>query len=255
MLFRSNKPSQITADAEIIDLDKASWKFIDDHQMFAIAMSFIHPVYTHIWVGDEGDVLVGDFDNSIFTHSSKSNLNTTCLLTDTIINLFNSLPDESKIIKLDNSYIINVKTDSFEYSAEFVPKLESDESVGDYNSKTILDMLTTSEDNCVSVNVEKMNKSLSQAVLISKDSENVITFKVDGSDVTLQDDNIECKIPIEQSTSESYQLKFKTILLKNTFSNMDEEKIQIMPMKQEDTIVGILIWTSNMSAVLAGVEE
>ena len=255
-----NKPSIIPANAEAIDLTKADWKFIDDHQMYAIAMSFIHPVYTNVWVGESGDVLVGDFDNSIFTLSKKSKLGDTCLLPDTIINLFNSLPEGSKIIKLDNSYVVNVTTDSFEYSAEFTPKREDDEGVGSYNSQIILQMLNTSDDAAISLNVEKINKALSQATLLSNDSENTILFKVDGKDVTLKDDNIDCKIELENDAPENYEITFKTVLLKSMLANMDEETIKVMPMKQDDgeggsIYSGIVSWTKNMSVVLAGQED
>lgn len=251
------KPSPIPAEAEIIDLNKADWKFVDDHQMFSIAMSFIHPVYTNVWVGENGDVLVGDFDNSIFTKSTKSKLGSTCLLPDTIINLFNSLPEGSKITKLDHSYLIKVTTDSYEYSAEFIPKNEADEGVGSYNSEIILGMLQTSDDQAIKVNVEKINKVLSQATLLSKDAENTMQFEVSGNSLILKDANVDCSIDLDKAAPENYSQTFKTVLLKSMLSNMDEETISIMPMKnaEEGVLVGIVAWTKNMSVVLAGVEE
>ena len=61
-----NKPRYNAGGSDIRQIDKASWKFIDDHQMFAISMSFVNPIYTRCWIGDTTDVLVGDMDNSIF---------------------------------------------------------------------------------------------------------------------------------------------------------------------------------------------
>lgn len=250
------KPSTVPAEAEVIDLNKADWKFVDDHQMFAIAMSFIHPVYTNVWVGNNGDVLVGDFDNSIFTRSNRSKLGSTCLLPDTIINLFNSLPEGSKIMKLDKSYLIKVTTDSFEYSAEFIPKNEADEGVGSYNSEIILGMLQTDDAKSISVNVEKINKALSQATLLNKDNEAKMTFNLSGNTLILSDENIDCTIDLDKPAPEDYTQKFKTVFLKSILANMDEETIKIMPMKQdEDTLVGIVVWTKNMAVVLASVEE
>ena len=48
---------------ESIDLSREDWKFVKDFQMYAISMAYITPVYTKVWVGENGDVLVGDFDN------------------------------------------------------------------------------------------------------------------------------------------------------------------------------------------------
>lgn len=253
------KPSPVPAEASVIELSKADWKFVDDHQMFAIAMSYIHPVYTNVWVGSDGDVLVGDFDNGIFTRSNKSKLGSTCLLSDTIINLFNSLPEGSRITRLGDSYLIKVTTDSFEYSAEFTPKNESDEGVGSYHSEVILGMLSTDESQSVKVNTDKINKVLSQATLLSKNTENTIEVSVKGKELVLKDEKVDCHIELESEVTEGYNQKFKTVLLKGMIANMDEETIRIMPMKQaedgNETIVGIVAWTKNMTVVLAGVED
>lgn len=251
------KPSVIPAEAEIIDLNKNDWKFVDNHQMYAIAMSFIHPVYTNVWASESGDVIVGDFDNSIFTKSKKSNLGSTCLLPDTIINLFNSLPEGSKVMKLNNSYVIKVTTDSYEYSAEFTPKRETDEGVGSYNSEIILGLLNTDDSQSIKVNLEKVNKILNQATMLNKNPEAVLTVTVEGSDLTIKDadGSIDCKVELESAAPENYSQKFKTSLLKSMLSNMDEETIRIMPMKQGDEVAGIVAWTKNMSVVLACVEE
>lgn len=251
-----NRPTTVTADAEMIDLSKSSWKFVDDHQMYAIAMSFIHPVYTNVWVGKDGDVLVGDFDNSVFTKSKKSNLGNQCLLSDTIINLFNSLPEGSKLVKMKDRYQVNVNTDSFEYTAEFIPKSEEDEGVGSYNSEIILNMLQTSEESAIKVNVGKINKVLSQSTLLSNNNENQILFKVNENSLILKDDNIDCNIELDKPAPENYELKMKTVLFKSVIANMDEENIHIIPMKQDgDIYAGIIAWTDNMTVVLAGVEE
>lgn len=249
------KPSPLPAEAEVIDLDKADWKFVDDHQMYAIAMSYIHPVYTNVWASENGDVLVGDFDNSIFTRSHKSKLGSTCLLSDTIINLFNCLPEGSRITRLGNSYLIKVTTDSFEYSAEFMPKNESDEGVGSYNSEVILAMLSTDDAQSIKVSTDKINKVLSQATLLSKNAENTIEVAINGNDLILKDENVDCKIELEAQAPENYSQRFKTVLLKSMLANMDEETIRIMPMKNDGNLVGIVAWTKNMSVVLASVED
>ena len=248
-------PSQASAGAEVIDIDKSDWKFIKDHQMYAIAMSFIHPVYTRVWVGESGDVLVGDFDNSLFTHSKMSKLGRTCLLSDTIVNLFNSLPEGAKLTKLDKSYIINVKTDGFEYASEFTPQYEDDPAVGSYNSEIILSMMEKDENNSVKVNVGAINKFLNQAALLSSSSEDTIKFDVADGQVSLTDNNVDCKLPVQGNIATPYGIDFKTVLLKSVVSNFDEEEVNVAPMLQDDAVIGIILWTKKMTAVLAGVDD
>lgn len=251
------RPSQAPEGASTIDVDKSDWKFIKDYQMYAIAMSFIHPVYTRVWVGAEGDVLVGDFDNSVFTYSKKSKLGKTCLLSDTIVNLFNSLPDGAKLTQLDRSYLINVTTDGFEYASQFTPQYEEDEGVGSYNSQIILGMMDKDQSKAVKVNVAAINKFLSQAGLLSSNTEDVITFKYENNQVSLKDNNVDCKVDAESSGDvDSYEVEFKTVLLKSVVSNCDEDVISIAPMIQDnDVIAGITLWTDNMTVILAGIDE
>ena len=248
-------PSVPSSAANVIDIDKSDWKFIKDYQMYAIAMSFIHPVYTKVWIGEAGDVLVGDFDNSLFTHSSKSKLGETCLLRDTIINIFNILPDGAKLTQIDKKYLITVQTDGFEYASEFIPEYEEDEGVGSYNSEIILSMMDKDEANAVKFNVTAVTKLLNQAALLSSNSEDVITFAVSDSNIILTDKNVDSKIPVTGTVSTSYEVEFKTALLKSVVSNFDEEEIYVAPMKQEEEVIGITLWTKNMTTILAGVDE
>ena len=81
------RPALVPEGAIKVKIDNSDWKFVKDYQMYAIGMSFVHPVYTQVWIGSEGDVIVGDFDNSIFTFSKKNKLGKTCLLSNTIFYL------------------------------------------------------------------------------------------------------------------------------------------------------------------------
>lgn len=240
-----------------IPVDKSDWRFIKDRQMFAIAMSFIHPVYTKVWVGDSGDVLVGDFDNSLFTHSKKNKLGNTCLLSDTIINLFNSIPEGASLIKVDSSYLIQVKTDGYEYLSEFRPKYESDESEGSYNSDIILQLMEHPMTNCIKLPTAAVHKFLNQAELLSTSTEDQITFEVANKTVTLHDSNVDCKVDIAGDTC-PYTIQFKTSLLKSVISNYKDEAIMVSPMIQpdengNDTANGIVVWDEDLTTVIAGV--
>lgn len=249
-----NPPNSSQLEGSVsIDINQSDWKFIKDHQMYAVAMSFIHPVYTRVWMGDNGDVLVGDFDNSLFTHSKKSKLGNTCLLSDTIVNLFNTLPEGAKLRNIGSSYIITVTTDGFEYMSEFKPMYESDEGVGSYNSDIILEMMGH-EESGVKMNTAAINKFLNQAALLSTNTEDTIKLSVSGGTISLVDSNVDCKLPVEGVTEE-FSVEFKTSLLKSVVSNFDEEVVSIAPMKQEGEVAGVLVWSKNMTVVLAGIDE
>lgn len=237
-----------------VDITKDEWKFIKDYQMYAISMAFIHPVYNLVYVGQDGDVIVGDFDNSLFTYSKKSKLGNTCLLKDTIINLFNSLPEGAKLTQLGKSYLINVQTDGFEYASEFTPIYESDPEGGDYNSGAIIDMMTHSEDS-IKLNLAAISKFLNQAALLSTSTEDTIALSVGQNEVSFVDKNVDCKIPLAEASPSTYNIVFKTSLLKSVISNFDEEEIRIAPLTVEGEIGGVVFWTKNMTTVLGGVDE
>ena len=246
-------PSTAYESTNVIDIDKADWKFIKENQMYAIAMSFIHPVYTKVWVGESCDVLVGDFDNSLFTHSKKTKLGNTCLLSDTIVNLFNSLPDGAKLIRFGDEYIINVKTDGFEYIAQFTPDYESNENIGSYNSDIILSMMNRSTEH-VTFNAPALNKFLSQAALLSTSTEDSITLSVGDGLLKLSDNNVDCSIVVNGDIPGSYSVEFKTAMLKSVISKYGEESVCISPMKQGEDVAGVIIWNDDLTTVLAGVE-
>lgn len=237
-----------------IDIDKSDWRFIKDNQMYAIAMSFIHPVYTRVWVGEGGDVLVGDFDNSLFTHSVKSKLGNTCLLSDTIVNLFNSLPEGTKLIKKDTSYLVKYESDAFSYLSQFTPQYESDEDIGSYNSEIFLDMMDHPDTGCY-VNAGAITKFLNQASLLSTNTDDTIKFSVEGDDVKLRDNNVDCSVNIEGAKSAEFIVEFKTESLRRVISNYGEDVIYFIPAYQGDEVAGVIFWNKDLTTILAGVED
>ena len=236
-----------------IDINQSDWKFVKDYQMYAISMAFINPVYTKVWVGQNGDVLVGDFDNSLFTHSVHSKLGKTCLLSDTIINLFNSLPAGSKIIPFGDSYVIQLKTDSYEYLTQFTPLYESDESVGSYNSDIFLGMMQHSE-NAIKINTVAITKALNQALLLSTNSQDSIFFSLEDGQVHLTDKNVDCAIAVVGESGANYKVEFNLERLKKVLANYDDETISISPMEQEGAVVGIMVWNDSLTTIVAGLE-
>lgn len=247
-------PSVPAPGAASVKIDRADWKFVKDRQMYAIAMSFVHPVYTKVWLSQTGDVVVGDFDNSIFTHSEKSKLGKTCLISDTIVNLFTSLPDGSDLVANGDSYIIFCKTDGFELVTEFTPQYESDESVGSYSSDIILPMMEHSADLAVQVNPQVLNRFLNQAALLSTSNEDTINLTVSGSQLSLHDKNVDCVVEVAGNYTSKYSVEFRTTLLKDMLSTYSAEQVSISPMIQEDVVVGIVVWDDALTTVLAGIE-
>lgn len=232
-------------------IDKTNWRFIKDHQMFALAMSFVHPIFTRVWVGQTGDVLVGNEDSGVFTHSEKGKLDSTCLLTDTIINLFNSLPDDAKLLRSDDGYMIVVNSDSFGFISEFVPEYESE--IGSYNSDIILEILSHPESGAIRVDVAPLNKTLSQAEMIDSSTDAEIHLDVADGHIKLYDNNVECSVPVAGPgiTPVSFSLVFNTKTLKSVISNYTDQ-VCISPTITDDETSGILIWNDDLTIAIAG---
>lgn len=251
--FSLNKPTKnVPATATTVPLQKEDWKFIKDNQMYAIALSFVNPVYTRVWVGAEGNVLVGDVVNGLFTHSKKSNLGETCLLSDTIINLFDSVPEGAKLTKLESSYILNVETDSFAFASEFTPQYEDTDNLGSYNAEIFLEMMKENN-TCIEINTTQLSKFMSQAAILSTSVEDTITLSVSDKLLSLQDNNIDCKLDITY-TGAPYSLRFQSTILKSAISNMDEDKIKISCLIQNDEPSGIILSTPNMITLVGAVD-
>lgn len=246
-----DRPNRDTAASNFIEIDQDSWKFIQDYQMYAIAMSFLHPVYRYVWMGESGDVIVGDYDNSIFTTSKKSQFPTTCLITDTIVNLLNNVPEGSQLAQLDRTYEIKVDLDPYSYICEFEPKYEEDEGIGTYSADIILNLFTHTSG--MTVKTDKLSKYLSQAELFSKTNDDTIKLVCTDGSLSLINESVNCKVDTQNPFGD-FSVSFNIKLLKDAFSHLDSESIQISPLIQDDSVSGIVLWTDNMTTVIGGVE-
>lgn len=248
-------PTALSADdiAAGTEISKAEWKFIKDYQMYAKGDSASNPVYTFVYVGENGDVLVGDFVNSIFTHSCVSKFGKTCLLSDTIINLFNSLPDGAKIISHESTYSIAVSTDGYDYVSEFTPKYESEEN-GDYSSEIIIGMMHEDEKAVAKVNTSDIITVLNQAALVSTDKTPTINCTVEKNQITFSNSRATGVVVSEGGPDEPYTLIFLANILKSMISNCPESQITISPSFNEDGVAGIVVCSGGLTVVLAGME-
>ena len=228
----------------------ADWQFIKDHQMFALAASETHPVYRNVWVNTDKDVIVGDYDKSLFTYSQHGDFDATCLFPTSLINLFTSLPEGSTISKIDRNYVLNITTDNYSMTTEFTPKYEDDEAVGSYNSEIILGMLEH-PDKFITVDVAPITKFINQTAIISQsDLDKVLDFEIKDGELTLT--NKASTYTMTVATDASYTVKFSIDLLKSVLSNFDSDTINIAPMQRGDTTIGCIFWTDNLTTLLAG---
>ena len=246
------RPQAVPEGAPKVPVDLNDWKFIKDYQMYAVALTFVHPIYTNAWIGKDGDVIVGDFDNSLFTFSKKSKLGTTCLLPDTIINLFNSLPAGANITLMGKTYRVDVKTDSYEYASEFSPKYEDEDNNGNYSADAIMESLQKDEANCIQVAVAPIAKLLSQADLLSSGTDSKINFAVVGNEVRVYDDNVDCKIKFDGTCSE-FNVPLASSQFKSIIGHVDAETIKISPVTMDGEVAGLTIWTPDLTVVVGSV--
>lgn len=235
-------------------IDISGWKFVKDNQLYSIAMNFVRPVYTFVYVGEAGDVLVGDFDNFLFTHSMKSELHNTCLLQSTIVNLFASLPEGATICKKNRNYLVYVKTDAYEILSEIQPRYEDEEGIGSYNADIVMTAMQTREDDCIQLDPTVMNKFLSQADLLTTSSESKINFNFNGDTIHLLGDNVDCVLGTQSTCSTTFSVDFKASTLKSALSKYSDEKISICPVIVEDEVSGITIWSDELITAIAGVD-
>lgn len=254
-IMQLQKPQDLT-DSDIAtadELSKSDWRFIKDHQMYAKSKSYTEPVYTYAWVGEQGDVLVSDFANGLFTHSKINPLGKTCLLSDSIINLFQSLPDGAKVISRGDIYSISVTTDGYTFISEFEPKYESEET-GNYNAEIIMSLMTADTADSVKVSVSDINMALNQAVLLSIDKEFKVVCTVDKNQIVIVADSTNCVIPIECGPDESYTINFRYTQLKSVMSNCSETTISISPILNNGVVSGLLFDSNALKVALAGVK-
>ena len=245
----SEPAENYTAD-ETIKLNAESWKFIKDHQLYAISESKTHPVYKNVWVNDEKEVIVGDYETSLFTYSKQSNLGNTCLLPVSLVNLFTNIPEGSTISRIGKTYILNIDTDSYSMSTEFTPFYEDDESVGSYNANIILGMLSKSDD-FLTIDVNPITKFVSQISLLSQGAfDRNVDFSISNGVLKLSALDCEYKLNIDDTQS-NYSVQFDMDKFKDVLSHFDDDNVKIAPMKRDDQVIGCIFWTDSLITLLA----
>ena len=242
------------AEGEVVELENSSWKFVHDYQLFACTKSFIQPQYVRLWVGDDSTVLTGDFQRGIFTKSYNSNLDTTCLLSTGVINVFSGFPDNTQIAKVDikgSSYTLQYVADGYTVSAECYVEFESD--LGDYNAPIILTKFIDSVDSpFVLVMTDEIKKFLSQATILSDNLDNDIRLTIRDKQMILSTSKSELTVDVVNSDM-SCEADFDLSVFKSAVAHMVDSEIYISPIYSGDSesVDGITLWDDSISIVIA----
>jgi len=257
---RLEEPTDELMPGDAIKLKSEDWQFIKNHQMYAISSSMQHPVYTNVWVGKDKEVIVGDFESSLFTYSKRGDFDTTCLFPASLINLFTAIPSGSTVSRVGRSYVLNINTDSYSMITEFMPKYEDDETVGSYNSEIILSMLQHPE-SYITVNVAPIIKFINQtSILAQSQLDKIVNFSISDNKLILTNKASSYSVDVNSMDNDSYSVKFLTDLFKSVLSNLDTDKINIAPMRRVEQIdgttvnrvIGCIFWTDDLTTLLAG---
>lgn len=244
-------------ESSVFDVKKDNWSFIKNNQTFAISMSYVSPIYTYVWVGANGDVLTGDNDNGIFTHSMKNPLSSQCLVQESVVNFFDSLPEGAECTNCGDFYIVSIKTDGYQLYSEIVPIKEDDDH--QYNSDIILGLFNK-PDYHVTIDPNTAYKILSQAELLSSavnSEDGRIHVKLENDLLSFRDSNVDASVKVAYNSDEKcndFELDFYIKSIKSIVSKFTGESVNIAPTYLEGEVTGILIWDDDLECVLAGAE-
>ena len=176
-------------------------------------------------------------------------LDSTCLLPISLVNLFTNIPEGSTISRIGKTYILNIDTDSYSMSTEFTPFYEDDESVGSYNADIILGMLTKS-DNFLTVDVTPITKFIGQISLLSQGAfDKNVDLSISNNVLTLSALDCEYKLNIDSKTD--YSVQFDMDKFKDVLSHFDDDNVKIAPMERDGQTIGCIFWTDSLITLLA----
>lgn len=230
------------------------WKTIQDHQLYAIASSQIHKVYTRVWVSKEKGVLTGDPNNSVFTYQPESDLVNSCLVSSTIVNLLASLEAGARIYCVsDTVYVVYMDVDSFSFCSQFTVDLEDESTIGTYESDMIFDMVLDESQQEFEVSKSSLTSTAKQASLFASASNPFISVVANNNGVRLVNDNVNCQISSDPSQVE-YEAQFILSDLDSVVSHMTDDSMFASPIVKEGEVFGLRFRSGSMVALLGGVE-
>lgn len=236
------------------ELNPGTWKYIQDHQLYAVAASQIHKVYTRVWVSKDKGVLTGDPNNSVFTYQPESDLDSDCLVSSTIVNLLSALDEGTKLYHVDSTtYVAKMDVDSFSFCAQFTVEHENENNMGEYDSDMIFDMVLDESQQEVSISKSKMASNVKQASLFASASNPYISIDAKENGVYLVNDNVNCRIS-KDNPGLTYDVQFMLSDIDTVVSHMDDNDMTVSPIVKGEEVFGVRFKSGDMVALLGGVD-
>ena len=236
------------------ELHPDNWKYIQDHQLYAVAMSQIHKVYTRVWVDADKGVLTGDPNLGFFTYQPESDLSGSCLVSSTIVNLLSVLEDGSSVYSVDDSsYVVCMSCDSFDFRSQFTVEHEEQNGMGSYDSDMIFAMVLDNSNEPVKLSKSKLASTVKQAGLFASASDPLIYITASESGFKLENDNVNCVI-CKDASNLNYSIAFTVSDLETTVSHMDDDDLYMSPIVKEGEVFGVRFSSGKLIALLGGVE-
>lgn len=235
------------------------WKFVQDHLMYIRNKDTKLPLYQYVWTNEDGKVIVGDMENGMFattTLKGGTQFSKALLLSDTIVNLMNSIPSGTKICETENGYRIAFSNDAFEYVAEFVPRYEGEPGVGDFQAPTILGLLDKNADDSVEIDISGIVEFLNKTSILTALSDTIIEFSVENGilDVKNRLSHYSMQVKGDNAEELNFSLKFIAQNLYEAISHTVKNVVHIQPSFRDDIPVGIVFWEDNLSTIVAGAD-
>lgn len=240
--------------------DFSAWKFISNYQLYAIADNTTnHKAYTNVYVGENNEIIVGDYNNNLFTFSTKNTMFDSCMLSGSVVKLLISYPDDSCIARSEsqsNLWYIMCHKDDGHYSliSEFTTKLESESE--NYQADKVIPLMTHDDSLAVTIpNLAAIRDVLAQgSVLVSNKNGYVINLAVSDGKLRIYGNNMEYVEDIDNSNI-SFEVAFRLQKFIDTVSHLDSNEVKIMPKYRKgrdggEVVIAILIWTDDLTIVL-----
>ena len=232
------------------------WKFVQDHLMYIRNKDTKIPLYQYIWTNEEGKVIVGDMENGMFATTSLkggTQFSKALLLSDTVVNLMNSIPPGTKICETENGYRIAFNNDAFEYVAEFVPRYEDEPGVGDFQAPTILGLLESKPDDSVEIDISGIVEFLNKTSIITALADTIVEFTVADGILDVKNRLSHYSMQVK-NTELNFSLKFIAQNLYNAISHTVKNVVNIQPSFRDDIPVGVVLWEDNLATIVAGAD-
>ena len=237
------------------ELHPSMWKYIQDHQLYSVAMSQVYKVYTRVWVSKDKGVLAGDYSTSMFTYQPHSDLDSSCLVSPTIVNLLSVLEEGTKLYHMDEqNYVVCMNTDSFDFRSQFTVEHEDENGIGVYAADDIFSMVFDDSVPAAKISQKKLYSTVKQAALFASSSDPLVFLVADENGIVLENDNVSCKVNKDSYPIE-YKVGFNISELDTVVSHMDGDELQVAPIVKDDEVYGVRFVSGDMVALIGSVEE